>query len=207
MSADAVVFVVDDDASVRRSLARLLGSAGFEVETFASSEDFLSAAHPERPSCLVLDLHMPGIGGLDLQHRLAAAGLDPAIVFLTGHGTVPSSVRAMKAGAVDFIQKPFDGPDLLAAVGRAVDRDRGARVERREREQVRVRFDVLTPRERQVMALVVAGLPNKLVADRLGTSEKTIKVHRGRVMAKMGAASLADLVRMGEKIGVRGDAG
>ena len=207
MSADPVVFVVDDDASVRRSLARLLGSAGFEVETFASSEDFLSAAHPERPSCLVLDLHMPGIGGLDLQHRLAAAGLDPAIVFLTGHGTVPSSVRAMKAGAVDFIQKPFDGPDLLAAVGRAVDRDRGARVERREREQVRVRFDVLTPRERQVMALVVAGLPNKLVADRLGTSEKTIKVHRGRVMAKMGAASLADLVRMGEKIGVRGDAG
>ena len=207
MSADPVVFVVDDDASVRRSLARLLRSAGFEVEAFASAEDFLSAAHPERPSCLVLDLHMPGIGGLDLQHRLAAAGLDPAIVFLTGHGTVPSSVRAMKAGAVDFIQKPFDGLDLLAAVGRAVDRDRGARVERREREQVRVRFDVLTPRERQVMALVVAGLPNKLVADRLGTSEKTIKVHRGRVMAKMGAASLADLVRMGEKIGVRGDAG
>ena len=207
MSADPVVFVVDDDASVRRSLARLLRSAGFEVEAFASAEDFLSAPHPERPSCLVLDLHMPGIGGLDLQHRLAAAGLDPAIVFLTGHGTVPSSVRAMKAGAVDFIQKPFDGPDLLAAVGHAVDRDRGARVERREREQVQVCFDVLTPRERQVMALVVAGLPNKLVADRLGTSEKTIKVHRGRVMAKMGAASLADLVRMGEKIGVRGDAG
>jgi len=119
---------------------------------------------------------------------------------------VPSSVRAMKAGAVDFIQKPFDGPDLLAAVGRAVDRDRGARVERREREQVQVCFDVLTPRERQVMALVVAGLPNKLVADRLGTTEKTVKVHRGRVMAKMRAASLADLVRMGEKIGVRGDA-
>ncbi len=207
MSADAVVFVVDDDASVRRSLARLLGSAGFEVEMFASAEDFLSAPHPERPSCLVLDLRMPGIGGLDLQHRLAAAGLDPAIVFLTGHGTVPATVRAMKAGAVDFIQKPFDGPDLLAAVGRAVDRDRRAQVERREREQVQVCFDVLTPRERQVMALVVAGLPNKLVADRLGTSEKTIKVHRGRVMAKMGAASLADLVRMGEKIGVRGDAG
>ncbi len=206
MSADAVVFVVDDDASVRRSLARLLHSAGFEVEAFASAEDFLSATRPERPSCLVLDLHMPGIGGLDLQHRLAAAGLDPAIVFLTGHGTVPSSVRAMKAGAVDFIQKPFDGPDLLAAVGRAVDQDRRAQVERREREQVQVRFDVLTPRERQVMALVVAGLPNKLVADRLGTSEKTIKVHRGRVMAKMRAASLADLVRMGEKIGVRGDA-
>ena len=206
MSADAVVFVVDDDASVRRSLARLLGSAGFEVEAFASAEDFLSATRPERPSCLVLDLHMPGIGGLDLQHRLAAAGLDPAIVFLTGHGTVPSSVRAMKAGAVDFIQKPFDGPDLLAAVGRAVERDRRARVERREREQVQVCFDVLTPREREVMALVVAGLPNKLVADRLGTTEKTVKVHRGRVMAKMRAASLADLVRMGEKIGVRGDA-
>jgi len=201
-----MVLVVDDDASVRKALRRLFHATGRNVETFASAAEFLAYDLPPDAGCLVLDIRMPGIGGLDLQHRLAAAGLDPAIVFLSGHGTVPSSVRAMKAGAVDFIQKPFDGPDLLAAVGRAVDRDRGARVERREREQVQVCFDVLTPRERQVMALVVAGLPNKLVADRLGTTEKTVKVHRGRVMAKMGAASLADLVRMGEKIGVRGDA-
>jgi FixJ family two-component response regulator len=207
VSADAVVFVVDDDASVRRSLARLLRSAGFEVETFASAEDFLSAPHPECPSCLVLDLRMPGIGGLDLQHQLAEAGLAATVVFLTGHGTVPVSVQAMKAGAVDFIQKPFDGPDLLAAVGRAVDRHRQMGAARGEREQVQSRFEVLTPRERQVLALVVAGLPNKLVAGRLGITEKTVKVHRGRVMAKMNAASLADLVRMGEKVGVRGEAG
>src|SRR5947207_6759571 len=165
------------DKTVRRSLVRLLRSAGFEVETFVSAEDFLSAPHPDRPSCLVLDLRMPGVGGLDLQHRLAEDGLDPAVVFVTGHGTVPASVRTMKAGAVDFIQKPFDGPDLLAAIGRAVDRDRGARVERREREQVRVRFDVLTPPERQAMALAVAALPNSLVADRLGTTEKTTRAH------------------------------
>ena len=207
MSADAVVFVVDDDASMRRSLARLLRSAGFEVGLFASAEDFLSAPLPARPSCLVLDLRLPGIGGIDLQRRLAEAGLDPAIVFLTGHGTVPAGVGAMKAGAVDFIEKPFDGPDLLAAVGRAVDRDRQMGAARHEREQVKTRFEGLTPRERQVLALVVAGLPNKLVADRLGISEKTVKVHRGRVMEKMTAASLADLVRMEQKIGVRGDAG
>ncbi len=162
---------------------RLLRSAGFEVETFASAEDFLSAPHPDRPSCLVLDLRMPGVGGLDLQHRLAEDGLDPAVVFVTGHGTVPASVRTMKAGAVDFIQKPFDGPDLLAAIGRAVDRDRRMRAARREREQVQACFEALTRRERQVFALVVTGLRNKLVADRLGTTEKTVKVHprRGRL--------------------------
>jgi len=205
VSADAVVFVVDDDASVRRSLARLLHSAGFEVEAFASAEDFLSATRPERPSCLVLDLHMPGIGGLDLQHRLAAAGLDPAIVFLSGHGTVPSSVRAMKAGAVDFIQKPFDGPDLLAAVGRAVDRDRGARVERREREQVQVCFDVLTPREREVAVRLARGLTNRAIADDLVISAGTAERHVTNILNKLGYRSRAQIAVWAGEHGLLGN--
>lgn len=205
MSPDATVFVIDDDAAMRKALERLIRSAGFTVETFASAEEFL--ANPpgdDGLSCLVLDLRMPGIGGLDLHEHLGGAGLDLATVFLTGHGSVPASVRAMKAGAVDFLEKPFDAQALLEAVQRALERDGRERAARSEREQVQACFEALTPREQQVLALVVTGLPNKLVADRLGTSEKTIKVHRGRVMSKMGAQSLAHLVRLADRIGVRG---
>ena len=203
MSQAARVFVVDDDRSIRSAVARLLRGEGFPVETFESAQHFLSDEIPKGPSCLVLDVRMPEIGGLDLQERLGRAGPDVAIVFLTGHGDVPTSVRAMKAGAVDFLQKPFEADDLLAAVRRAIEVSERSRAARSEREGLEARLGMLTPREREVLALVVAGLPNKLVADRLGTSEKTIKVHRGRVMAKMGAPSLADLVRMGETLGLR----
>ena len=207
MIAGATVFVVDDDASVRRALERLLRSAGLAVRPFRSAEEFLANPPSDAPSCLVLDLSMAGIDGLDLQQRLQAAGLETSIVFLTGHGSVPKSVRAMKAGAVDFLQKPFDDQVLLDAVQRALERDHAARAARRAREDVLACYEVLTPREREVLALVVRGLPNKLVADRLGTSEKTIKVHRGRVMAKMGADSLAHLVRLADRIGIRGGPG
>jgi RNA polymerase sigma factor (sigma-70 family) len=198
------VFVIDDDASVRTALGRLLRSAGLTVRALPSAEEFLADPLDDGPSCLVLDVSMPGIGGLDLQERLRAVGRDRAIVFLTGHGSVPKGVRAMKAGAVDFLQKPFDAPVLLDAVRRALERDRVERVAREQRDRIRARFELLTPREREVLALVVTGLPNKLVADRLGTSEKTVKVHRGRVMAKMSAQSLAHLVRLADRIGIRG---
>ena len=206
MSARATVFVVDDDASVRRSLDRLLRADGLAVRTFASAEQFLATAPVDGPSCLVLDLRMSGIDGLDLQQQLQAAGRDQAIVFISGHGNVPASVRAMRAGAVDFLEKPFDDEELLGAVHRALARDASERVARGAREAVQACFQELTPREREVLALVVTGLPNKLVADRLGTSEKTVKVHRGRVMTKMRAQSLAHLVRLAQKIGIDGEA-
>jgi FixJ family two-component response regulator len=206
MSTVATVFVVDDDASVRRSLERLLLSDGLAVRSFGSAEEFLSTARVDGPSCLVLDLRMPGIGGLDLQQELQAAGLDQAIVFVSAYGSVPATVRAMRAGAVDFLQKPFDDDQLLGAIHRALARDASERAARGERKEIEASFQELTPREREVLALVVTGLPNRLVADRLGTSEKTIKVHRGRVMAKMGARSLAHLVRLAQKIGIDGGA-
>ncbi|HLY37098.1 MAG TPA: response regulator [Candidatus Binatia bacterium] len=202
--SDGTVFVIDDDASVRRALGRLLRSAGLTVRALPSAEEFLADPPDDGPSCLVLDVSMPGIGGLDLQQRLRAVGRDRAIVFLTGHGSVPKGVCAMKAGAVDFLQKPFDAPVLLDAVRRALERDRVERAARERHDRIRERFELLTPREREVLALVVTGLPNKLVADRLGTSEKTIKVHRGRVMAKMRAQSLAHLVRLADRVGIRG---
>jgi FixJ family two-component response regulator len=204
MSAGPQVFVVDDDASVRKAVSRLLGAHGFVVESFASAQDFM--AHGELSDgscCLVLDVRMPELDGLGLQERIGRAGLDVAIVFLTGHGDVPTTVRAMKAGAVDFLEKPFEADDLVAAVRRALavsDRTRAART---ERDHLEARLGALTPREREVLALVAAGLTNRAIADRLGTSEKTIKVHRGRVMAKMDAPSLADLVRMVEKLNLR----
>jgi FixJ family two-component response regulator len=205
MTADPVVCVIDDDASVRRSLTRLLQSAAVPVRAFASAQEFLAEARAEVACCLVLDLRMPGMGGLDLQHQLRETGIDAGIVFLTGHGDVSSSVRAMKNGAVDFLEKPFEAEALLGAVRRALDRVRRTATQRQQRAEVDARVDALTPREREVLALVVSGLPNRLVARRLGIAEKTVKVHRGRVMEKMGVDSLADLVRMAAKVGIGGE--
>jgi FixJ family two-component response regulator len=185
------VFVVDDDASVRRSLKRLLGSAGYAVETLASAQELLRRAVPDGPTCVVLDVRMPGMTGPELFERMAAAGFAMPVVFLTGHGDVPTGVRAMKEGAVDFLLKPVDGKKLLVSVKEAVSRD-AARLD------VRSRLRGLSPRERQVLDDVVRGYPNKLTAADLGISEKTVKVHRHRIMEKTGAASLADLVRLAD---------
>jgi FixJ family two-component response regulator len=198
----AIVFVVDDDESVRKALARLIGSVGLEVQTFPSPAAFLQHPRPDRPACVILDLRMPGTSGLTVQEELAKAGAELPILFLTGHADVATGVRAMKAGAVDFLEKPVNDQALLDAVQRALARNRELRAARAEREAVARRVATLTPREREVLALVVAGLPNKLVADRLGASEKTIKVHRARVMEKMRADSLAHLVRLAQVAGI-----
>jgi FixJ family two-component response regulator len=200
--ADPIIFVVDDDPSVRRALKRLISSAGFQVETFASAQDFLQSSRHDGPACLVLDVRLPGVSGLDLQEQLTAAGLNMPIVFITGHGDIPMSVRAMKAGAVDFLPKPFNDQDLLGAIHLALEKDKKTRREQAEVAEIQRRVDTLTPREREVFALVVTGLLNKQVAARLGTSEKTIKVHRARVMEKMHSESLAELVRLAEKVGI-----
>jgi FixJ family two-component response regulator len=200
MRDEPTVFVVDDDPSVRRSVVRLLESAGLRVEGFESGEAFLAHRRPTGPGCVVLDVRMSGMSGLELQRRLRAVGRPMAIVFITGHGDVPMSVAAMKGGAVDFLLKPFDDEALLAAIDRGIGRDRAWLLEQQELAVLRARYDRLTPREQQVFALVSAGLLNKQVAVQLGTSEKTIKVHRARVMAKMEAASLADLVRHAERL-------
>jgi RNA polymerase sigma factor (sigma-70 family) len=200
---EPTVFVVDDDALVRRSLERLVLSVGLQVRTFSTAQEFLESERPEGPACVVLDVRMPGLSGLDLQEKLSATGLDMPVIFVTGHGTVPMSVRAMKAGAIDFLQKPFDDQILLDAIQRAIDKDRKATEQRAGLRKLERRLDSLTPREREVFALVVKGLLNKQIAGELGTSEKTVKVHRARVMRKMEADSLADLVRMGEKLAIR----
>lgn len=202
MTADAIVFVVDDDESMRKALARLIGSVGLEVQTFSSPAAFLAHPRPDRPACVVLDLRMPGASGLAVQEELARAGVDLPILFLTGHADVSTSVRAMKAGAVDFLEKPLPDQALLDAIHRALGRARELRGARAERETLARRVATLTPREREVLALVVAGLSNKVVADRLGASEATIKVHRARVMEKMHADSLAHLVRMAQVVGI-----
>ncbi|WP_437319761.1 response regulator transcription factor [Sorangium sp. So ce385] len=194
------VFVVDDDPSVLRALERLLRSAGYAVEGYASPEAFLERAPSERPGCVVVDLRMPGLGGLELQDELARRGCPLPVVFLTGHGDVSSSVRAMKAGAVDFLAKPCDDTDLLAAVERAIARDAEARAARGAQQALRTRFEALTPREREVCLRVAQGLLNKQIADELGAAEKTIKVHRGRVMEKLGVETVAELVRLVDRL-------
>src|ERR1043166_1278273 len=198
----SIVFVVDDDPLVRDSVADLLGSAGFPVETFGSAAEVMRAKRPDISACLILDVELPGLSGLDLQAELATSGNEVPIIFLTGHGDIPKSVRAMKAGAVEFLTKPFRAQELLGAVRQALLRDDGLRKERAYTLQFRERLETLTPRERQVFALVAAGLLNKQIAGELGATEMTIKVHRGRVMRKMQAASLADLVRMADKLKV-----
>jgi RNA polymerase sigma factor (sigma-70 family) len=201
--AEAIVFVVDDDASIRRAMQRLLHTEGLAVETFASAWEFLQREPPTGPACLVLDVHMPELSGLTLQELLAGAEHLMPIIFLTGYGTVPKSVQAMKAGASDFLQKPCDDKVLLEAIYRALQRAQRAWHDHGEQRTLHERLETLTPREREVFACVVTGMLNKQIADALGMSEKTVKVHRSRVMQKMHAMSLVDLVRMADKVGVR----
>ncbi len=199
---DPIVFIVDDDLSVRRSTERLIRSAGLKAQTFTSAREFLDAPRGDGPACLVLDVRLPGLSGMDLQRELTQSGVSIPIIFITGHGDIPMSVRAMKAGAVEFLTKPFRSRSLLDAVQAAIERDRCGHKARTETGELRQRYEQLTPRERQVMALVTAGLLNKLTADKLDTTERTIKFHRAHIMQKMGAESLAELVRMAEKLGV-----
>jgi RNA polymerase sigma factor (sigma-70 family) len=200
---EGVVFVVDDDPSVRRSLTRLIRSAGFAVEVFASAPEFLEHPRPDLPGCLVLDINMPRVSGLELQERLTAAQLHLPIIFLTGYGTVSASVRAMKKGAVDFLEKPVDDNTLLDVIQQAVERNRRARLEQAEVRKIERRVESLSPRERQVLGLLITGMLNKQIAAELGIAEKTIKVHRARVMEKMQAGSIAELVRLAAALGIR----
>jgi len=198
-----VVFIVDDDPSVRRSLERLIQSVGLAAKSFATAAQFLQSGHGQETGCLILDVRMPEISGLELQEKLATAGVRLPIIFVSGHGTVPMSVRAMKAGALDFLQKPFDEQDLLEAVYRAIERCRKEQAQHRQLKELEARIRTLTPKEHEVFVWVITGLPNKNIADRLDTAEKTIKVHRASIMKKMNAQSVADLVRMAEKAGIR----
>ena len=200
--SEAVIAIVDDDPSVRRGLERLIRSAGWKAEAFASAQEFLARPRSEAPSCLVLDLQLPGLSGLDLQKRMAEAGLETPIVFLTGHGNIPASVQAMKAGAVEFLTKPVEEQDLLKAIQEAVERDRCTRQKHADLSELRERYESLTAREQEVMQQVVSGLLNKQIAAELKITEDTVKFHRGHIMRKMRADSLADLVRMAENLGI-----
>jgi FixJ family two-component response regulator len=200
--ADSVVFVIDDDPSVREAIRNLIRSVGLRVEPFETAQDFLRSEIQDIPGCLVLDVRLPGLSGLDLQRELAARKVTLPIIFITGHADIPMSVHAMKAGALEFLTKPFRDQDLLDAIQQALERARSMRQERANAARLRARLDALTSREREVMNLVVAGLLNKQIAGELRISEITVKLHRGRVMKKMGADSLAELVRMAERLGV-----
>jgi FixJ family two-component response regulator len=200
MNTDALVFVVDDDPSVCDALSNLIRSVGLQAKTFDSGLSFLSYARPDMAACLVLDVRLPGVSGLDLQQELAAAGQPIPIIFITGHGDIPMTVRAMKAGAAEFLPKPFRDQDLLDAIQQALAKDRHARGQRAELSTIRIRYDTLTRREREVMALIVRGLLNKNIAAELGISLITIKVHRHNVMQKMAAGSVPELVRMMTKL-------
>jgi RNA polymerase sigma factor (sigma-70 family) len=198
--AAPIVFVVDDDPSVRRAIKRLIGSVGLQVELFGSAQEFLHCKRPDAPSCLVLDIRLPRISGLDFQRQLAEAKIHLPIIFITGHGDVPMTVRAMKAGAVEFLTKPFRDQDLLDAVQFALERHRARRQREAEIAILQERFESLSAREREVVAMVVSGMLNKQIAAQIGTTENTVKVHRSRAMEKMQAKSLADLVKMVERL-------
>jgi len=202
-ATEPIVFVIDDDASMRRALTNLFQSVGLKVEVFGSAPEMLRSKLPDVASCLVLDIRLPGVSGLDFQTELAKANIHIPIIFMTGHGDIPMSVKAMKAGAVDFLEKPFRHQEMLDAVALAIDRDRKRREGEKTLSELQARFESLTPREREVIGFVSAGMMNKQIAGEMGVSEITVKIHRGHLMRKMQARSLADLVRMAEALGVR----
>ena len=202
MKEELTVYVVDDDASMRKSLRRLIRSAGYHVEAFASAKEFLTGENADGPCCLVLDINLPDLSGLDLQQELAKREVSPPVIFITGYGDIPMSVKAMKDGAVDFLPKPFESKDLLCAIDNAMGKDAARRSEHREVQRIRQLLDTLTARECEVMRWIITGMMNKQIAHELGTAEKTVKVHRSRVMEKMQADSVAQLVRMAEKAGI-----
>ena len=203
VESEAIVFVVDDDPSMRKALSNLFRSVGLRAEVFGSARELLESELPEVASCLVLDIRLPGPSGLDFQAELAKANIQIPIIFMTGHGDIPMTVKAMKAGAVDFLTKPFRDQDMLDAVTIAIERDRTRRKDEKIVAELRAVFETLTARERDVLALVASGLMNKQIAAEIGLAEITVKIHRGHIMRKMGAKSLADLVRMAEMLGVR----
>ncbi len=200
---EPIVFVIDDDASMRRALTNLFQSVGLEVEVFGSAPELLQSKLPDAASCLVLDIRLPGVSGLDFQTELAKANIHIPIIFMTGHGDIPMTVRAMKGGAVDFLTKPFRDQDMLDAVVMAIERDRKRREVGKIVANLQALFETLTPREREILALVASGLMNKQIAAEIGLAEITVKIHRGHIMKKMGARSLADLIRMAETLGIR----
>jgi RNA polymerase sigma factor (sigma-70 family) len=198
----SMVFVIDDNASMRNALTRLIQSVGLAVRTFASPQEFMASEHGDVPSCLVLDVRLPGISGLDFQRKLTEAGIGFPVIFITGHGDIAMSVRAMKAGAVEFLTKPFRDQDLLDSIYQALDRDRARRLREVEIAQLNEKLASLTPREKEVLPLAVSGFLNKQIASTLGTTEGTVKVHRSQILRKMAASSFAELVRMAEKLGI-----